>query len=125
MIKEIKGGKMYKITENLSDGDVIELCLNYTLRLEKCDENIGCIFYGPIAFSVAIDEKKNEDGELFYSSKWNVAIINNLENIKVLKSENNNFSFKKKNPPIYLMVPVRRDKRWKTNKTSMESLMIM
>lgn len=131
--KEIKAGTYVAVDTLFKDGDIVELRLPMRLNMSKWPQNTAAISYGPLVFSLGVEEKR----EIDTTSKWSVSTDFPAYNLSPESDWNYAFAFRQDNyrdkitihknkgaiekwsmhtPPIYIKVPVRKIEGWNIEK---------
>lgn len=120
-----------KIDRNFTDGDVIHLTLPMKPEVKtwKRDKNSVSVNYGPLTFSLKIDEKYVKNGgtkqwpawDIYPDSPWNYGLDldeqNPVHSLKVIKRKwpESNQPFKQGDVPILIKTKGRRIPQWQLN----------
>ncbi len=120
-----------KINRAFSDGDKITLTMPMELSVTKWEQNKNSVSvnYGPLTFSLKIDERKVREGgtdkwpawEIYPDSPWNYGLVINEENptqnLEVVKKDwpDSNMPFTPENAPIEIKAKTRKIPEWELN----------
>jgi hypothetical protein len=117
-----------KIDRTFSDGDKITLTMPMELSVTKWEQNKNSVSvnYGPLTFSLKIDERKVREGgtdkwpawEIYPDSPWNYGLVINEENptqnLEVVTNNwpESNMPFTPENAPIAIKAKARKIPEW-------------
>jgi hypothetical protein len=120
-----------KIDRTFSDGDKITLTMPMELSVTKWEQNKNSVSvnYGPLTFSLKIDERKVREGgtdkwpawEIYPDSPWNYGLVINEENptqnLEVVTNDwpESNMPFTPENAPIAIKAKARKIPKWELN----------
>ncbi|MFP4621961.1 MAG: beta-L-arabinofuranosidase domain-containing protein [Bacteroidales bacterium] len=120
-----------KINRAFTDGDRINLTMPMELSVTKWEQNKNSVSvnYGPLTFSLKIDERKVREGgtdkwpawEIYPDSPWNYGLIINEENpaqnFEVIEKDwpESNMPFMPENAPLAIKAKARKIPEWELN----------
>jgi DUF1680 family protein len=116
-------GRYYTLKGPWKDGDRIEVCFPFTLRLSHWRNNSVSLSYGPLVLSLTMDEKWTayKGGEpfpyweVYTSSKWNYALLLDNDSVRNVKISRNSIAeqpYTRENPPFIVEVPAKHISSW-------------
>lgn len=124
-----------KIDRTFNDGDKISLTLPMELSVKEWEHNKNSVSvnYGPLTFSLKIEEQKEQDGgteewpawSIYPASSWNYGLVidkgNPVQNFEIVKKEwpSSDIPFTLENTPIEIRTKGRKIPQWKLNKNGL------
>jgi hypothetical protein len=124
-----------KIDRTFNDGDKISLTLPMKLSIKEWEHNKNSVSvnYGPLSFSLKIEEQKVQDGgteewpawDIYPASPWNYGLVLNKENpaqnFEIVKKEwpSSNMPFTVENAPIEIKAKGKKIPGWKLDENGL------
>jgi len=124
-----------KIDRTFNDGDKISLTLPMQLSVKEWEKNRNSVSvnYGPLTFSLKIDEQKVRDGgtdewpawNIYPASPWNYGLVlnkeNPVQNLEIIKKEwpSGDMPFSVENAPVEIRAVGRKIPQWKLDENGL------